>query len=269
MARRRLVPILSLQQHAPSDEGPGDAVLKWSMFLLSAAALAALAGTAQAQDKQAAEPPEQLPSISDKTRGTQKLDGFMPLYWQPASGKLFMEIAPLRARTAVPGVLASRPRLEPGRAQPGGGDSAVVFFDRIGQKVLLTEPNYRYRAITTNAAERRAVDDSFARSVLWGFKVEAEDAGRVLVDATTFFMRDAHGVAERLRKSEQGRYRLDEARSALFLERTRGFPKNTEIEATLTFTTDEEPGRYRNSALRASSRRYRPCSLFRSRSATP
>ena len=120
----------------------------------------------------------------------------------------------------------------------------MVFFDRIGQKVLLTEPNYRYRAITTDAAERRAVDDSFARSVLWGFKVEAEDAGRVLVDATAFFMRDAHGVAERLRKSEQGRYRLDEARSALYLPRTKGFPKNTEVEATLTFTTDEEPGRY-------------------------
>jgi hypothetical protein len=219
--------------------------MKWSMFLLSAAALAALAGTAQAQDKQAAEPPEQLPSISDKTRGTQKLDGFMPLYWQPASGKLFMEITrfehELLYQVSLPAGLGSNPvGLDRGQL----GDSAVVFFDRIGQKVLLTEPNYRYRAITTNAAERRAVDDSFARSVLWGFKVEAEDAGRVLVDATTFFMRDAHGVAERLRKSEQGRYRLDEARSALFLERTRGFPKNTEIEATLTFTTDEEPGRY-------------------------
>ena len=57
------------------------------MFLLSAAALAALAGTAQAQDKPAAEAPEKLPSISDKTRGAQKIDGYMPLYWaaRPAS----------------------------------------------------------------------------------------------------------------------------------------------------------------------------------------
>ena len=46
----------------------------------------------------------------------------------------------------------------------------------------------------------------------------------------------------RLRDTEQGHYRLDDSRSALYLPRTRGFPKNTEVEATLTFTTDEKPG---------------------------
>jgi hypothetical protein len=219
--------------------------MKWSTYLLTAVALAALAATATAQEKPGADSTDKLPSISDKTRGAQKLDGFMPLYWQPAGGKLFMEISRFKQellyQVSLPAGLGSNPvGLDRGQL----GDSAVVFFDRIGQKVLLTEPNYRYRAITTDAAERRAVDDSFARSVLWGFKVEAEDDGRVLVDATTFFMRDAHGVAERLRKAEQGRYRLDDARSALFLERTKGFPKNTEVEATLTFTTDEEPGSY-------------------------
>ena len=64
----------------------------------------------------------------------------------------------------------------------------------------------------------------------------------MLVDATAFFLRDAHGVADRLRTAKQGRYKLDESRSALYLERTKAFPKNTEIEATLTFTTDEDPG---------------------------
>src|SRR4029079_4919700 len=33
-------------------------------------------------------------------------------------------------------------------------------------------------------------------------------------------------------------------RSALYLPRTKGFPQNTEIETTLTFTTDQDPGRY-------------------------
>src|SRR4051812_28175345 len=232
------------KQHAPSDGAPGTR-MKWSTYLLTAVVLAALAGTATAQEKPAADSTDKLPSISDKTRGAQKLDGFMPLYWQPSSGKLFMEISRFKQellyQVSLPAGLGSNPvGLDRGQL----GDSAVVFFDRIGRKVLLTEPNYRYRAITTDAAERRAVDDSFARSVLWGFKVEAEDTGRVLVDATAFFMRDAHGVGERLRKAEQGRYRLDEARSAVFLERTKGFPKNTEVEATLTFTTDEEPGNY-------------------------
>ena len=65
----------------------------------------------------------------------------------------------------------------------------------------------------------------------------------MLVDATAFFLRDAHGVAERLRQTKQGAYRLDDARSALEPGRTKGFPKNTEVEALLTFAADGETGR--------------------------
>ena len=54
----------------------------------------------------------------------------------------------------------------------------------------------------------------------------------------------AHGVIDRLRTARQGTYRLDDNRSALYLPRTKGFPKNTEVETTLTFTTDQDPGRY-------------------------
>ena len=97
------------------------------------------------------------------------------------------------------------------------GDSRVVMFRRFGPKVLLVETNYKYRALTERAAERRAVDESFAQSVHWGFKVEAEEAGKVLVDATAFFLRDAHGVPERLKQAKQGAYKLDDARSALEL----------------------------------------------------
>ena len=60
----------------------------------------------------------------------------------------------------------------------------------------------------------------------------------MVVDATAFFLRDAHGVADRLKATGQGSFRLDEPRSAIFLPRTKGFPKNTEVEATLTFQGD-------------------------------
>src|SRR5439155_1173823 len=40
----------------------------------------------------------------------------------------------------------------------------------------------------------------------------------------------------------QGSYQLDRDRSAIYLPRTKGFPENTEIEASRTFTTDQ-PGR--------------------------
>ena len=203
-----------------------------------------MASSVAAQEKPA--PPSEKPStITEKTKGTEKIDGFMPLYWQASSGKLWLEIPrfnqELLYQVSLPAGLGSNPvGLDRGQL----GSSAVAFFERVGQKVLLIQPNYRYRALTSDAAERRAVDDSFARSILWGFKVEGEEAGRVLVDATAFFMRDAHGVADRLRSSNQGTYRLDDSRSALYLPRTKGFPKNTEIETMLTFTTDGNPGRF-------------------------
>jgi hypothetical protein len=123
------------------------------------------------------------------------------------------------------------------------GSTKVVSFRRVGPKVLLEELNYRFRALSDNLDERASVDQSFARSVLAGFKVEAEEAGRVLVDATAFFSRDAHGVAERLASAKQGRYKVDELRSGLDRSGLKAFPKNTEVEATLTFSTDDDPGK--------------------------
>jgi hypothetical protein len=82
------------------------------------------------------------------------------------------------------------------------------------------------------------VEDSFAKSVLWGFAVGAESNGHVLVDATDFFLRDGQGAAGAL-----GAYHVDRTRSAFYMERTKGFPKNTEIEVTLTFSNEGAGGR--------------------------
>jgi hypothetical protein len=107
--------------------------------------------------------------------------------------------------------------------------------------VLLMQPNYRFIASSDNPLERAAVAEAFAPSVLWGFDIVAEDAGRALVDATDFFLRDARDVIGTLKQREQGAFTLDRSRSAFHLERTKAFPENTEVEVTLTFTGDE-PG---------------------------
>lgn len=214
--------------------------MKQMRYAATTLVLCLIASVAAAQD---ADKP--LPTITTKVEKLQKIDGYMPLYWQGSAGKLFMEIGrfnqELLYQVSLPSGLGSNPvGLDRGQL----GDSSIVTFERIGPKVLMTQPNYSYRAISSNDAEKRAVKESFAQSVLWGFKVEAEEGDRVLVDATAFFMRDAHGVVERLRQARQGTYRLDDSRSALYLPRTKGFPQNTEIETTLTFTTDQDPGRY-------------------------
>jgi len=111
------------------------------------------------------------------------------------------------------------------RGQAGGGK--VVSFERAGHKVFMVQGNESFRSSSANPAERRSVEDSFAKSILWGFTVAAESNGRVLVDATDFVVRDGHGAANALRP---GTYRVDKARSAVYMPRTKGFPKNSEIE---------------------------------------
>jgi Met-zincin/Domain of unknown function (DUF5117) len=181
-------------------------------------------------------------TIAAQTAGLQKIDGYIPLYWDAGAGKMWMEITrfntELLYQVSLPAGVGSNP-IGLDRGQLGG--TYVIYFERVGPKVLMIQPNYRYRALSNDEAERRAVADSFARSVIWGFKVESAEAGRVLVDATAFFLRDAHGVVERLRASRQGNYRFDESRSAFHLSRTKGFPKNTEVETIVTVAGDE-PG---------------------------
>lgn len=181
--------------------------------------------------------------FENKIKDLQKIDGYIPLYWDNKNGKMLIEISRFNTeflyQVSLPAGVGSNPiGLDRGQL----GRTFVVYFERVGPKILLIQPNYRYRALTKDEAEKKAVADSFARSVIWGFKVETEANGKILVDATQFLLRDAHGVAERLRGARQGNYRMDESRSAFYLERTKGFPKNTEVETIITLA-GEDAGR--------------------------
>ena len=171
-----------------------------------------------------------LPAIESHTAGFERFDGFFPLYWDDDAGTLWLEIGHLGDEVLYVNALAAgvgSNDIGLDRGQLGG--SRIVRFERVGRKVLMVQPNYRYRATTSNPAERRAVEDAFATSVLFGFTVAARTDDRFLVDATPFLLRDVHGVADRL----PGAYRLDGQRSAVHLPRTKAFPENTEMEARL------------------------------------
>lgn len=183
-------------------------------------------------------------SIAAKTGGMTKMPGYFTLYWDEKAGKVWLEIDKfdtefLYVNSLPTGIGSNDIGLD--RGQLGG--ERVVKFQRVGPKVLLVQPNYNYRAVSRDADEQRAVEESFAQSVLWGVEIAAEDGKSVLVDATAFCLRDAHGVAATLKRSNQGSYQLDAMRSAIYLPRTKSFPQNTEIEATLTFA-GTEPGGY-------------------------
>ena len=191
--------------------------------------------------------PQGSGGIAEKTKDAQKLAGYFNLYWDAKTGKLWLEIDKwdsefLYQSGLSAGVGSNDIGLDRGQL----GATRIVRFERSGPKVLLVEENLAYRAVSTDPDEKRAVHDSFAESVLWGFTAAAEENGHVLVDATEFFLRDTHGVPNALRRTKQGSYKLDGSRSAICPPttcNTKNFPLNTEVEVTLTFTGDE-PGRW-------------------------
>src|SRR5712672_1086338 len=187
---------------------------------------------------------EKTTSIADKSKSMERMAGYFNIYWDAKAGKLWLEIdkwgTEFLYQSSMPAGIGSND-IGLDRGQLGG--THVVRFERSGPKVLLLQSNLEFRAVSNDGDERRAVRDSFAESALWGFTVAAEEGERALVDATDFFLRDAHGVPAALRKTKQGAYHLDASRCALYLPRTKSFPLNTEVEATLTFA-GEEPGQW-------------------------
>lgn len=200
----------------------------------------------QQDNSQPAAPPVQQPAgIDGKVTGYQKFPGYFEFYYDEKQDKVFILIDKLDTEFLyVESLTAAIGSNDLGLDRNQLGGEKVVKFIRRGPKILLIQPNYSYRAVSDDAAERKAVEESFAQSVLWGFTVTAEDGGRVLVDASDFLLQDAHDVIGTLKGAKQGSYKLDKSRSAMYMPRTKNFPQNTEFEVTLTFTSDQPEGQY-------------------------
>jgi hypothetical protein len=214
--------------------------MRGSNAVKAALLLALLPSAAAAAEKDAPAPP---PTIAVKVAGLDRRAGFLDLYWDAVAGRLYATVRPgeeLLHQTTLSHGLGSNPvGLDRGQLGP----TRLVVFERRGPTVLLVQKNLRFQAVDGSPAERGAVETSFARSVIWGGKVAAEEDGRVLVDVTSLVLSDAHGIAAQLRDTEQGDYAIDDARSAVDPAFCRAFPRNSEAEADLTFVARAKAGR--------------------------
>ncbi len=175
-------------------------------------------------------------AFSDFEKGKIKQTGYFSFYQDDATGKVYLAIdkfdQPFLFQSSMPhGIGSNDIGLDRGQL----GDTRLVQFERVGNKVFLRQLNTYYRANSENALERQAINEAFASSIIWGFKVEEQSDTAVMVDYTPFLLSDIHGVSERLKKGKQGSFKIDESRSGLFAKRTKAFPDNTEFEATITF----------------------------------
>ncbi len=166
----------------------------------------------------------------------QSQEGFFKIHYNEAEDELYLEVDKLDqeflfVHSLRTGLGSNDIGLD--RGQLGG--TAVVKFQKAGNKLLLMQPNQNYRANTDNVLEKRSIEEAFARSVLFGFEIKETKGDTYVIDMTPFLMEDTHGIASRLKKAKEGTYKIDKTRSATYMERTKSFPKNTEFEAMLTF----------------------------------
>ena len=182
---------------------------------------------------------QDVKSIENFTTGMEKKEGFLNYYWNAKDGRVYLEISQFNTEllyytSLAQGIGSNDIGLDRGRL----GDEHVVKFQRAGNKILMVEPNYVYRAISEDPLEKQAVEQSFAKSIHFGFEIRAESNGRVLVDLTPFLIQDAVGAIQDIARSKQGSFKLDASRSAIYTPNTRNFPLNSEFEVIITLTGD-------------------------------
>jgi hypothetical protein len=182
-------------------------------------------------------PAEPRPSISARTEGLPRHDGFLPFYWDGQAGMLLLEIVrPDDEFLYLWGLTTGAGSVDVGLDRGSVIGSALARWRPAGPRVLLELSNLRFRAETENAELARSVRESFAPAVVAALPLVAEEDGRLLVDATPLLVRDVTDVAGAIKRASLGEVKLDEARSGPALEFCKGFPFNTELEAALTFT---------------------------------
>jgi len=193
-------------------------------------------------------------SIASLTQGLKKFEGYFTFYYDEKTGKVFLEVDKLDKEFLYFKSLSNG--VGNGGPERGQASSAIAKFTKVGPKILLVQPAYNYRAITTNQDEINAVENNFAKSVIYGFTPVAADGDKYLIDITAFIVRDSQNITSRLGVSRVSgpvsvprssggaatpTYKLDESRSIVYVPNTKNFPKNTEFESMLTFTGGAAP----------------------------
>ncbi|MBS1662779.1 MAG: zinc-dependent metalloprotease [Bacteroidetes bacterium] len=170
-------------------------------------------------------------TIASVTQNCKKFEGFYSFYYDEKAGKVYLEVDRYDQEflyyTYLPEGVGN------GGTERGSANAVIVKWIRTGGKVLLLQPNYFQRSVNGSAAEQRDVRDAFSESVLFGAVPVAMEGEKSLLDITSLVVRDVNHVGESLGAT----YRLDDARSAVWMNNTRNFPKNTEFEAMLTFAS--------------------------------
>ena len=169
-------------------------------------------------------------------------EGLLNLAVEEVTGKVFLHFDKLPADFLyIPALQSGAGSNDLGLDRGKLDRTRWIRFERYGNKVLLLEPNLKFRAETENANERRAVSEAFAQSVLAGFPIESADNGGIKIDLSPLLLSDVTRLAVLITEREQGTFEMDPDRSAVDTSGIRNFPQNTLIPVVVTLK-GTEPG---------------------------
>jgi hypothetical protein len=188
----------------------------------------------------AADPPAKV------LEGTVAQTGLVRLNIDRKAGRI-LALLPAPDAEGISGRFIYTSALETGLGSPALGldyalnsGSRLLVFRRVGKKVVAELENPRFRAAGAPEQEQAGVRRSFATSTIWMGDVAAENGdGSFLVDLAPFVARDDLGIARALKEQESGDWRLVPELSVADPNAARAFPKNVELEARLTFTSNK------------------------------
>lgn len=179
----------------------------------------------------------------------KKSEGYFTFYWNDSKGKVYLEVKDLGQEflyypSLAQGIGSNDIGLDRGKLSR----EHVLKFERFGNKIMMVEPNYSFRAITNDALEKKAVEESFAKSILFGFEILKNSDGKFIIDFTPFLLRDAVHASDDIATAKQGTYSFDASRSGIYASMCKTFPNNTEFEAIITLS-GSKPGYYLSSVV--------------------
>jgi hypothetical protein len=184
---------------------------------------------------------DRTPTPAERVKDIPRHDGFLPFYWDARKGQLLLEILPGMGEFLYGSGLAGGGGILDISLDRGQlGELGVCRFERAGPRVLLNQKQMTHRSGAADRERTRVVEESFPSAVLASLPIVAEEGDRVLVDATAFLLADT-GILPNLKQAKLGNWKQDTTRSALHLDRSGAFPRNTEIEVIATFTAENPP----------------------------
>jgi len=186
-------------------------------------------------------PPQPEKPFNDVVKDAEVVKGLFTLYRK--DDKVLVEIQP----DQFDKIYLLSPTMESGIGERGFLSAQVLqefaySFKRQGKTVQLLAKNVNYRATDTKVAVRRAVERSFADSVVGTAKFESlphPERKSVLIDLSSFLLTDLPLLGYALESVYRIPYRLDKNSSSF--AGVKAFPDNVEIETLLNYAVERPP----------------------------